>query len=228
MMQTLLAERFKLAAHRDSKEQPVYALVVSKDGHKMKEAVADADVPAPADDSAKTPPVQDSAAKDKTLSISTTEGQIKIKQEGSGVVMSGGRTGQMRTNMKPNGTLSLEISKMTMSDFADMLTQFVDRPVVNRTDLKGSYQVLLEIPQDEIMGLAQKIAPKMGIPLPAGIGGASALVGAVPGAGGLTASDPSGNAIFRAVQQLGLKLDSRKASVETLVIDYIEKEPTEN
>src|SRR5215469_15021168 len=36
MLQALLAERFKLSIHRDTKEQPVYALVVGKNGLKMK------------------------------------------------------------------------------------------------------------------------------------------------------------------------------------------------
>jgi uncharacterized protein (TIGR03435 family) len=37
MVQALLAERFKLVFHRESKEMPVYALVVGKNGPKMKE-----------------------------------------------------------------------------------------------------------------------------------------------------------------------------------------------
>src|SRR5580658_6488641 len=38
MMQALLADRFKLTMHRDSKEFPVYALIVGKGGVKMKES----------------------------------------------------------------------------------------------------------------------------------------------------------------------------------------------
>ncbi len=38
MMQTLLAERFKLTAHRDSKEMPAYVLSIAKGGHKLKES----------------------------------------------------------------------------------------------------------------------------------------------------------------------------------------------
>src|SRR5215472_10650574 len=38
MLQTLLTERFKLAFHREAKEMPIYALVVSKSGPKLKEA----------------------------------------------------------------------------------------------------------------------------------------------------------------------------------------------
>jgi uncharacterized protein (TIGR03435 family) len=36
MLQTLLAERFKLACHRETRELPVYILTVAKDGLKMK------------------------------------------------------------------------------------------------------------------------------------------------------------------------------------------------
>ena len=40
MLQALLEERFKLAAHRDNQEHPVLALVVGKDGPKLKESPA--------------------------------------------------------------------------------------------------------------------------------------------------------------------------------------------
>jgi uncharacterized protein (TIGR03435 family) len=46
MWQSLLADRFKLTLHRDKKELPVYALVVGKNGPKMKEA-EDTGSPAP-------------------------------------------------------------------------------------------------------------------------------------------------------------------------------------
>ena len=36
MMQTLLAERFKLEAHWEKKEMPIFALVIGKDGFKLK------------------------------------------------------------------------------------------------------------------------------------------------------------------------------------------------
>lgn len=38
MLQALLADRFKLMLHKDSHSMPTYALSVSKDGHKLKEA----------------------------------------------------------------------------------------------------------------------------------------------------------------------------------------------
>lgn len=36
MMQTLLADRFKLAFHRETKEMPAYVVTVAKSGHKLK------------------------------------------------------------------------------------------------------------------------------------------------------------------------------------------------
>ena len=44
MLQNLLAERFKLTLHREKKDLPMYALVVGKNGPKLKESVDD---PAP-------------------------------------------------------------------------------------------------------------------------------------------------------------------------------------
>jgi len=40
MLQALLAERFKMATHRETKEVSGYALIEAKGGHKLKEAVA--------------------------------------------------------------------------------------------------------------------------------------------------------------------------------------------
>jgi len=52
--------------------------------------------------------------------------------------------------------------------------------------------------------------------------------GTAPAGGAPAASDPSGTSIFQAVQQLGLRLEPRKAPVETIIIDHVEKAPTEN
>ena len=55
-------------------------------------------------------------------------------------------------------------------------------------------------------------------------------IGLLPPAGAEpVATDPDGPTIFIALQdQLGLKLQSKKASIEALVIDHLEKVPTEN
>jgi len=48
MLQTLLADRFKLTLHHDTKELPIYALVVAKGGSKLQETKPDDANPDPA------------------------------------------------------------------------------------------------------------------------------------------------------------------------------------
>jgi uncharacterized protein (TIGR03435 family) len=45
MVQTLLADRFKLSVHHDQKVESVYLLVPDKNGAKLKEVTGDADSP---------------------------------------------------------------------------------------------------------------------------------------------------------------------------------------
>ena len=122
MLQGLLAERFNLTVHRESKEQPVYALVVGKNGPKFKEAPPDTDSPEPPASSASAP----------GLDI----GGAKVRVDGKGVVISGGQTGGMRMSAGAGGAMRLEASKITMAALTDMLARFVDRPIVDMTELK--------------------------------------------------------------------------------------------
>jgi uncharacterized protein (TIGR03435 family) len=115
--------------------------------------------------------------------------------------------------------MHMEASRATMAQLADSLSRFVDRPVLDMTDLKGNYQVTLEISMADIMRAARAVGLP-GAPLPGGPQGA--------GAPADVASDPSSSSIFATVQQLGLKLEPRKAPIETIVIDHLEKAPTEN
>jgi uncharacterized protein (TIGR03435 family) len=146
MVQNLLKDRFQLALHSESKEMPVYALVVAKSGVKMQSA----------------------------------------------------EFGRGGTYVSPGKMVS---KGAFMRNIVENLSRQLDLPVIDMTGLKGNYDFTLEW-QPEVRGE------------PRG--------GAVPEA----ANGPS---IFTAVQeQLGLKLEPRKAPIEVLVVDHAEKNPTGN
>ena len=191
MMQALLAERFRLAIHREDREQTVYALLVGKGGSRLKDAAAGEEAPT---------------------------GALSIKNEATAIEISGGAAGVMRVTPGPGGGMQLQIARIAPAVFADVLTQFMDRPVVDATDLKGHYQVTLDVPIEAMAGMsfAQKVTAF------AGLGAFGA-----PGRA-MSDADPVSLAIIQAAKRLGLELQPRKAPVETLVVDRVEKAPTAN
>ena len=71
------------------------------------------------------------------------------------------------------------------------------------------------------------MAQKAGVNVPGMMGAPPA--GADAGRPADAASDPTASgSLFASIQQLGLKLESRKAPVDTIVVDKLEKMPTEN
>ena len=125
----------------------------------------------------------------------------------------------------------IDFSMMTMAGFADMITQLFaqlgggtgGRQIVDMTGIKGHYDATVELSLAELITMARAA----GADIPAGVPGGP------PGPGGnapAVASDPSGggSSLTDALQAMGLKLESRKATVDQLIVDHIEKTPTEN
>lgn len=108
----------------------------------------------------------------------------------------------------------LEGRKLTAPQMADVLSRFTEKPVVNMTELKGRYNFVLELAPEDFRAMLIRSAVAAGIQLP-------------PQALQL-ADAASGASLFSAIEKLGLKLDSRKAPLDVLVIDHAEKTPTEN
>ena len=214
MLQNLLSERFKLMTHWEKKEQPVYALIVSKGGHKLKEAAS-------TESPAKTATEKAGSGEGEKRTIVAPFGRIQIDPS-SGSTGSSERTGQVRSITETG--LLIKYAKTTMSELAETVTQYVDRPVIDMTGLKGSYQVSLEISRAEQSNMMRRLMPNA----PLNSGSLTGPSGSPPASGlaGVTASDPSGTGISRSLQQMGLKLDSRKEPVDMLVIDRIDKNPT--
>jgi uncharacterized protein (TIGR03435 family) len=92
----------------------------------------------------------------------------------------------------------MEFVGSSMKEAAGTFAMYFDRPVVDRTGLKGEYDFSIDYDDDATLR--------------------------VPGNpfSGLTPS-----ALSAALQAVGLKLESTKASVNILVVDHVEK-PSEN
>ena len=211
MLQALLAERFKLALHHDTREHSTYALVVAKGGAKLKDAPPDDAPPADGPDGAKPP------------EASATGNQVKMSGSGENRTMTfsgGSNGGKTKMTMGPNNSMHLELSRITMEGVVEIVGRFVDRPIVDMTELKGTYQFSLDLSMEDLMNVARQ----QGMMVP-GAGPAAGGDGSKPAD---TASDPSSGSIFTALQQYGLKLEPRKAPIDLLVIDHLEKTPTEN
>lgn len=222
MLQSLLAERFKLATHRDTSEHKVLALVVGKNGPKLKESPP----AAPIDENAPLKPGE--------MKMEGPDGPIRMTRnpDGSATVNMGAK-GTMTQKMDPQTqTMHIESSKVTMAGFADMLTSMMQiggaggRQVVDQTGLKGNYQVSVDLSLADIFAMARSQGMMQeGARPPAMAGGGSGeSAAAVP-----TASDPSsGTTVYQSVEKLGLKLEERKATITQLIVDRAEKTPVEN
>jgi len=189
MLQTLLLDRFHIKLHRDSREFPVYALTVAKSGLKMKESPIDPDAD----------------------SSNGGKGATNVDASGGrgGVTVNYGRGSYFTV-----GEDRLEGKKLTMVYLADMLSRFVDHPVVDMTDVKGTYDFVLEFPHDQFQAMMVRAGVSAGVYIPPQALQWAATIG--------------DDAVFSAMQTVGLKLDSRKAPLDVLVIDQADKTPSEN
>lgn len=183
MLQSLLADRFKLAVHFASREVPVFALTLSKPGklgpklrpHSEGPPCLDL-VSTPLSDAPPTPP-----GAGELFPRNCEFPQVVLKT--ASVRLAGERDA-------------------TMPELADAIYRFgvgagqVDRPVIDKTGLTGTFDFTLEY-------------------------SAQPLRAAAPTA---TATDSQGTPFLDAVrEQLGLRLAPSRSSIPTLVIDHVER-----
>jgi uncharacterized protein (TIGR03435 family) len=140
LLQALLAERFKLAVHREPREVPGFVLAVDSKGLKIK-------------------PVEP------------------------------GPSGTSYGSSMVQGT------SIPMSALARMLSEALQRPVRDQTNVEGLYTVKLRWLPDG--------------PLPEN-------------------TDDMSQNVYSALQEIGLKLQVQKVTVETVVVDHAEREPSGN
>lgn len=151
MVRGLLAERFRLRMHTETRATPgpAYALVMARRDRKLGRNLNCSMLPDPSKCGIRSP---------------------SVRLVGEGVPM--GRLG-------------------------NLLSMIVERPVVDRTELEGSYDISLDYVPD------QTLAQEFRAPLAA-------------------ATTPNGPSLFTALEeQLGLKLEPTKAAVEVFVVDSV-------
>jgi uncharacterized protein (TIGR03435 family) len=182
LLQALLADRFHLKVHFETKELPVYALVVAKGGPKLQVSTA-------------LPPVSR-----ENLQPNSSAGRAQQKPNHCGITV--------RSNSQKAEAIACEdVALDSLTDMLAAQAEAEDRPVVNETNLSGKYDWSLHwTPEDRT----------------------SVFKGGDRTAQPNVDTDTGGPPLFTALQQqLGLRLQSEKDTVETIVIDHIEP-PTEN
>jgi bla regulator protein BlaR1 len=163
MFQSLLANRFKMAAHRVTKEVEGYALTVGKGGPKFKEARAD----------------EKPAALPEWFQ---KQGDIAAQLEGKVVA-----------TIPKAGVGAITGRRASMLQLTEALQRVLRLPVLDQTGLSGNYYVALEFAKED------------------------------------HPADVDVPPLFAAIQEsLGLRLEKHKGPVEMLVVDHIERTPTEN
>jgi uncharacterized protein (TIGR03435 family) len=173
MLQTLLEDRFGLRIHRERKELPVYVLTVAPGGPRL---TATAPGTCVRFDPSNPPPQPRS-------------GQAPVALCG-------------RTSIKRNGpVLTIDAFGVQMAQFAGVTLSVraeLDRPVIDRTQLAGMFDIHLAFRPD--LTAAQD---------------------------GSAAPGDTGPSIFTALRELKLRLSPGKGPVEVLVVDRI-TQPSEN
>ncbi len=181
MLQNLLAERFGLKLHHETRELSGYELVVSKSGSKLK-------------------PTSDPNAQPPVGSVKRVLGEVGF------LVVPQGVRATLFSAVDDTGTMRVTGQSQSISDLivAVIATSLNDgKRVVDRTGLTGRFDFKMDLD---------------------GGGGFRR-----PGLGPRPVDDPTGPDIFTALDKsLGLKLQKAQIPIDELVIDQLEKTPSEN
>ena len=121
MLQTLLVDRFNLVAHRETRQAPVYALVIDRGGLKMKASAQSAPVDA-------------------------SQGTPAMGKDGFPIIPPGWK-GLWR-NFNHDHFL-IQARQQTTADLAELLSEQLDRPVTDATGLQATYDYTLEFAPTE-------------------------------------------------------------------------------
>lgn len=216
VLRTVLADRFNLKVHTETRELPVYALVMSRSdgrmGPQLRPSTVDCDALRAARGRGAAregggAPGQGLAIEGRAAVSEAGRGGGAAPREGGAPPLAPPQPGQRPQCGRMGGPGGMMYGGTTMSELAQSLSQTVGRVVLDKTGLAGGFDFDLKFALDPGQGRGD--LP----PAPPGINDRPA--------------DPDLPNIFTALQeQLGLKLESTKGPVQVLVIDRVEQ-PTE-
>ena len=132
----------------------------------------------------------------------------------------GGSNQGVSINLGPGSSVSFsnnkfEAKRLTMPSLAGTLERFLDRPILDMTDLKGSYDFSIDVTTDDYRAMLIRSAVVAGVVLP-------------PDVLRLLDSASSPESLFDGLAKLGLRLEPRRAPLDVVVIDGALRTPTEN
>ncbi len=204
MLQSLLAERFGLVAHHETRELSYYALVAGKGGPKLQ--------PSPAAD----PNAASAAIADEGRLTPGAVPRISTGPDGFPSLAPGRdvpRSYETVVSGSDGILYKLWARRETMQQLAERLAGQLNRAVFDTTGLDGQYDFALAWTVDSAGGAVPRTYPP-----PDAIETHSTPVMNGPGLSLLIAVQ----------EQLGLRLEARKGPIETLIVDSVRKVPTGN
>ena len=140
LLQSLLADRFKLKTHTESRELPVYDLVLARSDSRLGPELK--------------PSKSDCSKPEEVLA---QQGAALAKGDVTSFI---GKAQPCSVATDPSGgplNLMLRADGQEMKQLAEMLTQFTGRPVRDKTGLTGRYDFAMKLDLQMVLGLAQKM-----------------------------------------------------------------------
>jgi len=202
MLRNLLIERFHIASHSEKRDFPSYDLVVAKGGLKMKVSTAEPPPsPAPRGPTQADPAA---AAAQATLTFAQARANAGATDKDGFPALPENNIAAQRT-VGNNGRTQTNARGQTMTEIVQIIQRALagGARVTDKTGLTARYDFKLQY--------------------------ARQVNAAAPGAAANPdADDPLPDLITAVQSQLGLKLEKGTAQFDVMVIDHIEKTPTDN
>ena len=184
MVENLLRERFQLKVRREQREFPVYALTLAKNGRPL------------------TP---------STLREADPAAAIEVSGSGSNAGVSLDLGGGSSFALADN---AITAKHVTLATFAETLTRFADRTVIDATGMAGRFDITIPLTPEDYNATLLRSAVNAGIRLPPQV---------------LRALDAApANPVGPALAGAGLAFDSRRAPLDVIVVESILRTPLEN